>query len=81
MGSAAVVGGVGALLGVVVGLAPGIAVTWPLTVNAYGTGSADPVIVVPWLLLGTVAVVVPLLAVAMTGLVVRSRLPMDRRIA
>jgi putative ABC transport system permease protein len=81
MGSAAVVGGLGAVLGVLVGFAPGIAVTWPLTANAYGTGSADPVIVIPWLLLATVAVAVPLLAVVVTGLVVRSRLPMDRRIA
>ncbi|MGZ4607060.1 MAG: FtsX-like permease family protein [Blastococcus sp.] len=81
MGSAAVVGGGGALLGVLVGLAPGIAVTWPLTTDSYGTGSADPVIVIPWLLLATVAVAVPLLAVAATGLVIRSRLPMARRIA
>jgi putative ABC transport system permease protein len=82
MGSAAVVGGLGAVLGVLVGFAPGIAVTWPLTANAgYGTDSANPVIVIPWLLLGAVAIAVPLLAVAVTGLVVRSRLPMDRRIA
>jgi putative ABC transport system permease protein len=81
MGSAAVVGGLGAVLGVLVGFAPGIAVTWPLTANAYGTGSASPVIVIPWLLLAAVAVAVPLLAVVVTGLVVRSRLPMDRRIA
>jgi putative ABC transport system permease protein len=81
MGSAAVVGGLGAVLGVLVGFAPGIAVTWPLTANAYGTGSASPVIVIPWLLLGAVVVAVPLLAVAVTGLVVRSRLPLDRRIA
>ncbi|MFL6097985.1 MAG: FtsX-like permease family protein [Blastococcus sp.] len=81
MGSAAVVGGLGAALGVLVGFAPGIAVTWPLTANSYGTGSAHPMIVIPWLLLATVAVAVPLLAVAVAGLVVRSRLPMDRRIA
>jgi putative ABC transport system permease protein len=35
----------------------------------------------PWLLLAAVAIAVPLLAVVVTGLVVRSRLPMDRRIA
>jgi putative ABC transport system permease protein len=81
MSSAAVVGGLGAALGVLVGFLPGIAVTWPLTATAYGTGNADPVIVIPWLLLAGVAVAVPLLAVAVTGLVVRSRLPMDRRIA
>jgi len=81
MGSAAVVGGLGAVLGLLVGFAPGIAVTWPLTANDYGTGSAEPVIVIPWLLLGAVAVAVPLLAVTVTGLVVRSRLPMTRRTA
>ena len=46
---AAVVGGGGALLGVLVGLAPGIGV--------------------------------PLVAVAVTGLLVRSRLPMSRRLS
>jgi putative ABC transport system permease protein len=82
MGSAAVVGGMGAVLGVLVGFAPGIAVTWPLTADAgYGTESASPVIVIPWLMLAAVAVAVPLLAVVVTGLVVRSRLPMVSRVA
>lgn len=81
MASAAVVGGLGAVLGVLVGFAPGIAVTWPLTANAgYGTDAATPVIVVPWLLLAALAIAVPLLAVVVTGLVVRSRLPMVSRV-
>jgi putative ABC transport system permease protein len=33
----------------------------------------------PWALLGAVALAVPLLAMAVTGLAVRSRLPMERR--
>jgi putative ABC transport system permease protein len=79
MGTAAVIGGGGALVGVLVGLAPGIAVAYPLTSTDYGFG-AHPLIEVPWLLLGGVAVGVPLLAVAVTGVFVRSRLPMAARI-
>jgi putative ABC transport system permease protein len=80
MGSAAVIGGTGALLGLLAGLAPGIAVAYPLTSIDYGTG-ARPLVVIPWDLLAAVAVGVPLLAVVVTGLAVRSRLPMVRRVA
>jgi putative ABC transport system permease protein len=75
-----VVGGGGALLGVAVGLAPGIAVAVPLTSTDYG-GGADPVLDIPWDVLGAVGVGVPLLAGAVTGIVVRSRLPMARRLS
>jgi putative ABC transport system permease protein len=78
MGSAAVVSGGGALIGVLVGLAPGIAVAYPLTSTDYGFG-AHPVVDIPWLLLTGLVVLVPLLAVAVTGLSVRSRLPLVRR--
>ena len=78
MASAAVVGGGGALLGVLIGLAPGIAVAYPLTSTDFGNG-VRPLVDVPWLLLGGVAVLVPLLAVVVTGLAVRSRLPMVAR--
>jgi putative ABC transport system permease protein len=79
MASAAVIGGGGALLGVVVGIAPGIAVAYPLTsADTYGAG-AQPLVDVPWLVLGAVGIAVPLVAVAVTGLFVRSRLPMARR--
>jgi putative ABC transport system permease protein len=78
MGSAAVVGGGGAVLGLLAGLGPGIAVAYPLTSTDFGNG-ARPLIDIPWLLLGGVAVLVPLLAVAVTGLAVRSRLPMVAR--
>jgi putative ABC transport system permease protein len=79
MGSAAVIGVFGALLGVLAGLAPGIAVAYPLTSNDYGSG-ASSLVVIPWDLLAAVAVGVPLLAVVVTGLAVRSRLPMQRRV-
>ena len=80
MGSAAVIGGLGAALGVLAGLAPGIAVAYPLTSTDYGNG-AQPLVVVPWDLLAAVAVGVPLLAVVVTGLVVRARLPLATRVA
>jgi putative ABC transport system permease protein len=80
MASAAVVGGGGAVLGVLVGFAPGVAVAYPLTSTDYGYG-AQPVLDVPWLVLAAVGIAVPLVAVAVTGLFVRSRLPMSRRTA
>ena len=82
MGTAAVVGGAGALLGLLVGLGPGIAITWPLTADVVQDGVASGhVLEMPWLVLGALVLAVPLLAVAVTGLSVRSRLPMDRRIS
>ena len=80
MGAAAVIGGAGALLGVLAGMAPGIAVAYPLTSGTNWGTEADPVVVVPWDLLAAVAVGVPLLAVVVTGIAVRSRLPMAKRI-
>jgi putative ABC transport system permease protein len=76
MGSAAVVGGGGALLGVLAGLGPGIAVAYPLTAEG-GAALVD----IPWPLLAGVAVAVPLLAIAVTGLAVRATLPMVSRVA
>jgi hypothetical protein len=52
MGSAAVVGGSGAVLGLLVGLAPGIAVSLPLTTDGYVNGVAEHVLDIPWALLG-----------------------------
>jgi putative ABC transport system permease protein len=79
MASATVIGCTGAVLGVLAGLAPGIAIAYPLTAN-YGLG-AEPLVVIPWGLLAVVGIGVPLLAVAVTWLAVRSRLPMATRIA
>jgi putative ABC transport system permease protein len=74
----------GTLLGIAVGFAPGIAVTWPLTSASYVLGVehvGGPVIRVPWSLLGAIAVVVPLLAALAAMIFTRSRLPVVRRLA
>lgn len=75
MSQAAVIAGLGVLLGIAVGVVPGVAVTWPLTAPSPG----GHVLEVPWALLGTLAVGVPLLAVSGAGLFTRSRLPLVRR--
>jgi putative ABC transport system permease protein len=81
---ALVIGLLGAVTGVLVGLVPGIAVTWPLTSNQHGSsGSAlthGPTIAIPWLLLTAVGVAVPVIAALFAGTVVRSRLPLTRRL-
>lgn len=77
MAQAAVVGVLGAVLGVAAGMLPGVAVTFPLTAEAGGAH----VLEIPWTLLGLLVLVVPALAVLAAGLFTRSRLPMVRRIA
>ncbi len=90
---AVVVGLVGALLGVVVGFIPGIAVSYPLTVmdGSYcvveGSGACSvsgvqtgPFLDVPWLMILGVVVVLPLLTALIVGLTVRSRLPLVARL-
>lgn len=73
----------GTLLGVVVGFVPGLAVTWPLTVNGWQTDVAaqGPVVAVPWLMLGGLVVAVPLGAALVATLFTRSRLTLVRRVA
>lgn len=90
---ALVVGGVGALLGAAVGLVPGIAVTWPLTASSgawvgEGSGSVSgdmpstgPFLDIPWLLVGGLVVLLPLLTALVVALFSRSRLPMVARLA
>ena len=58
--------------------APGVTVIRPLTSTDYGA-DVEPVLDVPWDVLAAVGVAVPLVAVAVTGVFVRSRLPMSRR--
>ncbi|MGH3372886.1 MAG: FtsX-like permease family protein, partial [Nocardioidaceae bacterium] len=75
---------VGALLGVGVGLIPGIAVTYPLT-GADWVQDMDPslpthFLAVPWLLIGSLVIALPLLTAALVGGFTRSRLPMVARI-
>ena len=74
----------GSVLGVVVGFAPGLAVTWPLTAQSYTAGGSTvgaPTISVPWLMLLGLVVVVPLGAAAVATTFTRSRLTLVRRVA
>ncbi len=73
----------GSLLGVVVGFVPGLAVTWPLTIDSWRTDgtTSGPVIAVPWLMLGLLVVVVPVGAALVATLFTRSRLTLVRRVA
>jgi putative ABC transport system permease protein len=80
---AAVTGLVGALLGVVVGFVPGIAVSFPLTARvSSGVPATTPThfLDIPWLLIGSLVVVLPLLTALVVGMTSRSRLPMTARI-
>ncbi len=75
---------VGALLGVVVGLIPGIAVTYPLTGAAWvqdvNPTVPDHFLAIPWALIGSLVVALPLLTALLVGVFTRSRLPMVSRI-
>lgn len=91
---AVVVGAVGAVLGAGVGFIPGIAVTYPLTSHSGdtcevsgGSGSCQatgepigPFLDVPWLMLLTLVVALPLLTALVVGLFSRSRLPLVARL-
>jgi putative ABC transport system permease protein len=81
---AMVVGLIGALLGIAVGLVPGIAITYPLTTVSWdqATGEeirTDPTTVIPWLPLALVVIGVPLLAGLLSALAVRRAPAMTRR--
>ncbi|MFC5176407.1 FtsX-like permease family protein [Nocardioides taihuensis] len=82
---AVVVGFVGAVLGAAVGFVPGVAVTYPLTGASAGyypgvEGLPTHYLDVPWALIGTLVVVLPLLTALVVGLCTRSRLPMVARL-
>ncbi|GAA2149857.1 hypothetical protein GCM10009844_30000 [Nocardioides koreensis] len=83
---ALVVGLVGGLLGIVVGFIPGVAITYPLTGSSWrattATGEALPshFLDVPWLLVGSLVVALPLLTALVVGLTARSRLPLAGRL-
>ena len=74
-----VVAFVGSVLGMVVGFVPGLAITWPLTVEGY-PANHGPYIDVPWLMIAVVVVGLPLLTAAIVGACTRSRLPMVSRL-
>jgi putative ABC transport system permease protein len=86
---ALVVGFVGALLGAAVGFIPGVAISRPLTamsggyqVDPAGTMIGDPAshLAIPWLLVATIVLALPLLTAAVVGLSARSRLPLVARL-
>jgi putative ABC transport system permease protein len=92
--SALVVGGIGAVLGALVGLVPGIAVTYPLTTvsgvwSGEGPGAMSfdgqppqtgPFLEIPWLMVAVIVVGLPLVTAALIGILTRSRLPMVSRL-
>lgn len=87
-GYALAVGGVGALLGVLVGFVPGVAATYPLTSTSWTvcTGPDCPVVAdhyldVPWLMIGGLVVVLPLLVAGVVWVFARSRLPLVARLS
>lgn len=80
---ALVIGFVGAILGAGVGFIPGIAISRPLTSIGYAgpAGIAEgPFLAIPWLLIGTIVLVLPLLTASVVGLSARSRLPLVARL-
>lgn len=74
---ALIIATLGAVLGALVGFVPGVAVSRPLTSGYDGAG---PFLEIPWLLIGAVVVLLPLVAAAVVWLSARSRLPMVARI-
>ncbi len=79
---ALVVAACGCLLGVGVGLVPGIASTWPLTVRTISaTRQTAPMIEIPWLPLLGLVLLVPLLAAGLAWIAVRRHPQMTRRLA
>jgi putative ABC transport system permease protein len=74
----------GSLLGIAVGFAPGLAATWPLTAQSYIGGVekvGSPIIAIPWMLLGVIAVAVPMVAAVAAMAFTRSKLVVVRRLA
>lgn len=77
---ALLVGGVGAVLGVLIGLVPGFASAYVMTARGYWEGAQGPYFDVPWLLLAVVVVGLPLLTAAVIWASVRARMPMVARV-
>ncbi|SDP51000.1 putative ABC transport system permease protein [Pedococcus dokdonensis] len=75
---------IGVLVGIGVGLAPGIAVTYPLTGFSYDpeTGQSTtphPITIIPWLPLSLLLVGVPLVAALLSAVAIRRAPAMTRR--
>jgi putative ABC transport system permease protein len=93
---AVVVALVGGLVGAVIGFIPGVAVTYPLTSTvgdsyvSSGSGSSGfngdfppatgPYLDIPWLLVGTLVIGLPLVTALVVSLTTRSRLPLIARV-
>lgn len=80
---AVVVGLMGAALGVVVGLIPGIAIARPLTaLSPYEIEPGLPThyLAIPWTLIGVLVVALPVVTALAVGLTARSRLPLVARL-
>lgn len=73
---AVVVGFVGAILGALVGFIPGIAISRPLT-SFTGSG---PYLDIPWLMIGALVLVLPLVTAAIVGVSARASLPLVARL-
>ena len=84
---------VGAVIGAAVGFIPGVAVTRPLTGGYFSGGttcdesgctgvwsSVGPFLDVPWLMILTLVIALPLLTAVLVGLATRSRLPLVARL-
>jgi putative ABC transport system permease protein len=72
------------VLGIAVGVVPGIALTYPLTTQSWDpeTGMervVDPTVVVPWLPLAAVVIGVPLVAALLSAAAIRRAPAMTRR--
>lgn len=81
---AAVLGVLGALLGVAVGFAPGLAATWPLTSERWGSlagTDTGPIIAIPWGVLAAIVLIVPMVAAVASAVFTRGTLPLARRLA
>lgn len=75
---------IGVLVGIGVGLAPGIAVTYPLTGNSFDplTGQSTtphPITIIPWVPLSLLLVGVPLVAALLSAVAIRRAPAMTRR--
>lgn len=80
---ALVIGFVGSILGAAVGFVPGVAISRPLTTIGYVVPAGTPegpFLAIPWLLIATIVLALPLLTAAVVGLTARSRLPLVARL-
>ncbi|WP_110240320.1 ABC transporter permease [Nocardioides gilvus] len=77
---ALLVGATGAVLGAAVGFVPGLGMASALTRGDLYSGNSGPYIDIPWLLIVSIVVLLPLLTAAIVWVSARSRLPLVTRI-